>query len=54
MYRKKAADGGAKFLKLPPDVAKWYVDTAYSAGWADDAKKYPASSVQKFKEIFGQ
>ena len=54
MLRKKAAKGGAKFLKLPPDVAKWYVDTAYSAGWADDAKKYPASSVQKFKEIFGQ
>jgi hypothetical protein len=54
MLRKKAAKGGAQFIKLPPDVAKWYVDMAYSAGWADDEKKYPAASVQRFKEIFGK
>ena len=54
MLRAKAIKGGAKFIKLPPNVAKWYVDTAYSAGWADDAKKYPAESMAKFREIFGR
>ena len=52
MLRAKATKGGAKFIKLPPDVGKWYFDTAYSAGWADDAKKYPASSMEKFRKIF--
>jgi len=51
---KKSEASGAKFLTLSPDVAKWFVDTAYEAGWADDATKYPPDIVNKFKELLAQ
>ena len=49
--RKVAMKAGVQFYKLSPDVAKWYLDTAYEEGWKDDAKKYPAEIVNKFKTL---
>lgn len=49
--RKVAMNAGVEFYKLPPDVAEWYLETAYEEGWNDDAKKYPAEIVQKFKTL---
>lgn len=50
--RKKALDQGVVFHKLPPDVEKWYLTTAYDAAWEDDGKIYPPEVVTKLKGFF--
>jgi TRAP-type C4-dicarboxylate transport system substrate-binding protein len=38
----KAMQGkGMKFVKFSPEDTKWYVDTAYKAGWDEVIKKSP-------------
>ena len=39
--RQKAMDGGVEFYKLAPDVAEWYLATAYDAAWAYQMDKFP-------------
>ncbi|WP_199435496.1 TRAP transporter substrate-binding protein DctP [Qaidamihabitans albus] len=39
--RTEIKDAGVEFYSLPPDLAKWYVDTAYSAAWAEQEEIAP-------------
>ena len=50
--RKKAVDAGVEFYKLPPDVEKWFMNTAYDAAWEDDARLYPPEIVNKLKTFY--
>jgi len=49
--REKAISGGAKFIKFPPDVAKWYLDIAYRAGWEYSEEKYPKDLISRFRKL---
>lgn len=38
---KAMQDKGMKFVKFSPEDTKWYVETAYKAGWDEVLKKSP-------------
>jgi TRAP-type C4-dicarboxylate transport system substrate-binding protein len=52
--KKTAIEGKAKFNKLPPDVAKWYLDTFYNAGWKWQEENFPPDVVVKFKKLISK
>lgn len=52
-YRKTMSDGGMKFITLPPDVAKWWVQTAWDAEWKRHAEVYPDVN-DKFKALLAK
>jgi len=37
---QKLKDGKVEIYNLPPDTAKWLVDTAYDATWAYQMKRF--------------
>jgi len=39
--RMKMLDAGVEFYKLSPDVADWYLKTAYDAAWEYQQKRFP-------------
>ena len=47
--KKKAISEGAKFIKLEPDTAKWYINTFYDVGWKYSEEKFPQDVIRKFK-----
>jgi TRAP-type C4-dicarboxylate transport system substrate-binding protein len=49
--KKKVMSEGAKFIKLEPDTAKWYVKTFYDVGWKYSEEKFPPDVIQKFKKL---
>jgi len=49
--KKKTMSEGAKFIKLEPDAAKWYVNTFYDVGWKYSEEKFPSDVIQKFKKL---
>ncbi len=40
-YIQKAKDAGVQIVTFAPDLQKWYLQTAYDAVWAAQAKKFP-------------
>ncbi len=49
--KKQLIADGAKFIKLEPDVAKWYVDTFYTVGWKYAEDHYPKDVIARFKKL---
>lgn len=39
--REKMVKAGVEFYKFPPDMAKWFIDTAYTAAWEYQMKRFP-------------
>jgi hypothetical protein len=39
--KKKMVEGGVQIYKLSPDMAKWFVDTAYDAAWKYQEERFP-------------
>jgi len=39
--RKKIEASGVEFYKFAPEVAKWFLETAYDAAWAYQMKRFP-------------
>jgi TRAP-type transport system periplasmic protein len=48
--RQKMINAKVEFYKLPPQVAEWYVSTAYKAGWDYQQKRFPEVTA-KLKEL---
>ncbi len=48
--RQILKDGGVEFIKFTPEDAKWYLDTAYAAGWEQQMKVNPVDAA-KAKEL---
>jgi hypothetical protein len=38
---QKLKDAKVEVYNLPPDMAKWLVDTAYESTWAFQQKRFP-------------
>lgn len=51
--REQIEDVGAEFYELSPDVAEWYVDTAYSAGWEYQMERFPEVTPE-LKELLSE
>jgi len=49
--RKAILAKGVEFYKFSPDVEKWFIDTAYEAGWAHQMERFP-KETPKMKELF--
>jgi TRAP-type C4-dicarboxylate transport system substrate-binding protein len=45
-YIQKAKDAGIQFVTFAPDMEKWYLQTAYDAVWAQQAKKFPDATPE--------
>jgi TRAP-type C4-dicarboxylate transport system substrate-binding protein len=39
--KKKMVEGGVQIYKFSPDMAKWFVDTAYDAAWKYQEERFP-------------
>ena len=50
---QKIKDGGVEFYKLSPDVAEWYVKTAYDAAWDYQQERFP-EETQKLRELLSK
>ena len=48
--RMKMLDAGVEFYKLSPDVADWYIKTAYDAAWEYQQKRFPKETPE-FKRL---
>ncbi|MFC1868555.1 TRAP transporter substrate-binding protein, partial [Thermodesulfobacteriota bacterium] len=48
--RAKLIKGGIEFYKLPPDVAKWYLNTSIEASWKEAEGRHPAKLVDGYKK----
>ena len=48
--RKLAEDAGVEFYKLKPDVADWFIKTAYDAAWEYQQKRFPEVTL-KLKKV---
>jgi len=51
--KKKVANAGVKFYKLSPDVADWYLKTAYDAAWQYQQKRFP-DVTPRLKELLSK
>jgi TRAP-type C4-dicarboxylate transport system substrate-binding protein len=51
--RKKISDSGVEFYKLSPDVADWYIKTAYDSAWQYQQKRFP-EVTPKLKELLSK
>jgi len=47
---QKLRDAKVEIYNLSPDTAKWFVDTAYTATWAYQMKRFP-DATPRFKEL---
>jgi len=47
---QRLKDGKVEIYNLPPDTAKWLVDTAYTATWAYQMKRFP-DVTPRLKEL---
>ena len=48
--REKMVKAGVEFYKFSPEVAKWFIETAYNAAWESQQKKFP-DVTPKLKEL---
>jgi len=51
--KQKIAASGVEFVTLSPDVAKWYLESAYKAGWDYQQKKFP-EPTPRLKELLSK
>lgn len=51
--RQAMLAAGMKFVKFSPADAKWYVNTAYEAGWAEEIRKHPKEAL-KLRKLFSK
>ena len=51
--RKVAEDAGVEFYKLKPDVADWFINTAYTAAWEYQQKRFP-EVTPKLKKVLSK
>ena len=52
-YRKVVESKGVEYIKLPPDVADWYLTQAYEGSWAAEIANYP-DVAPKLKELLSR
>lgn len=48
--KQKGRDAGVKIYKFTPEVAKWFLDTAYNAAWEYQMKRFP-KETPKLREL---
>jgi len=48
--KQKAKEAGVEIYKLAPDVAKWFIDTAYNAAWEYQMERFP-KETPKLREL---
>ena len=48
--KQKGRKAGVEFITLSPDVAKWYLKTAYDEAWKEEEKKAP-EVARKLREL---
>jgi hypothetical protein len=48
--KQKGLEAGVEFITLSPDVAKWYLKTAYDEAWKEEEKKAP-EVARKLREL---
>jgi TRAP-type C4-dicarboxylate transport system substrate-binding protein len=53
LARKKAETAGVEFYKLAPDIAKWFLDTAYNATWDYQMKRFP-KETPRLRELLSK
>jgi TRAP-type C4-dicarboxylate transport system substrate-binding protein len=51
--REKMIKAGVEFYKFPPDMAKWFIDTAYNAAWEYQMKRFP-DVTPKLRELLSK
>jgi TRAP-type C4-dicarboxylate transport system substrate-binding protein len=51
--RTKIAKSGVEFYKLSPDMADWYLKTAYESAWAYQQKRFP-DVTPKLKQLLSK
>ena len=49
--KKKALAAGVEFYKFSPEVADWFIKTAYDAAWAYQQKRFPKVTPD-YKKLF--
>ena len=52
--KQKATENKGKFVKLPPEVSQWYLDTFYTAGWKWQEENFPPDVVNKFRKLLAK
>jgi TRAP-type C4-dicarboxylate transport system substrate-binding protein len=48
--KRKAKEAKVEIYKFSPDVAKWFIETAYNAAWEYQMKRFPAETP-KLREL---
>jgi TRAP-type transport system periplasmic protein len=51
--KQKMAKSGVEFYKLSPDLAKWFIDTAYDSAWEYQMKRFP-DVTPKLKQLLSK
>ena len=51
--RQKATAAGVEFYKFAPDIAKWFLDTAYNATWDYQMERFP-QQTPKLRELLSK
>ena len=51
--KSKIAESGVEFYKLSPDMADWYLKTAYESAWQYQQKRFP-DVTPKLKQLFSK
>jgi len=48
--RQKLVEAGVEIYKLSPDVAEWYLETAYNSAWEYQQERFP-EVTPKLREL---
>ncbi|MFX0198294.1 MAG: TRAP transporter substrate-binding protein DctP [Candidatus Hodarchaeota archaeon] len=48
--KQKMRDGGVEIITFPPDVAKWFVETALEEAWKDEEERF-GEVIPKLKKL---
>lgn len=51
--REKMVKAGVEFYKFSPEVAKWFIETAYNAAWEYQQKRFP-DVTPKLRELLSK
>lgn len=51
--REKFIKAGVQFRTFPPEMAKWYLETAYNAGWEFQQRRFP-DVTPKLRELLSK
>ena len=51
--REKMVKAGTEFYQFPPDMAKWFIETAYNSAWEYQTKRFP-DVTPKLKELLSK